>query len=113
MRMMWSTRSLVRVGSLPFLFLTSLVGEDKSTWTATAAWGTATAVLIVVTLTLDPLWAYWGAWTSGLMTAYSAIRATKKGMKRWQQTAQDDALLLEVRQARTEEVEKDADDVEH
>jgi hypothetical protein len=55
---------------------------DASSWAAPAAWAMVTTVLIVITLTLDPLWAYYGSWAAGFMTAFSAIRAEVSRMQR-------------------------------
>ena len=86
---------------------------DDSIWRATAVWAGITTVLIVVTLTLDPLWSYYGSWAAGFMTGICAVGAGFSKIRRYIRDTEDEALLLEVRQATTEEVEQHGDDVEH
>ena len=77
--------------------------RDDDFWTVPAVWGAVTFVLIVITFVFDPLWAYYGSWGAGFLTAFSAMRAwilkTKQGLLE----SEDEALLLEVRQAKDAE----------
>lgn len=81
-------------------------GSDDRTWIAPAAWAAVTIVLTVVVFTLDPLWAYYGAWAAGFMTAFSAIRREILKSERRRIDSEHEALLLEVKQARTAEGEE-------
>ena len=82
---------------------------DDTPWAVPAIWASVTAVLIVITLTLDPLWAYYASWATGFATAFSVIRVRILGMKQSLLEAEDEALLLEVRQAVSDEEEERLD----
>ena len=51
----------------------------------------------------DPLWAYYGSWGAGFLTAFSAMRAWILKTKQTLLESEDEALLLEVRQAKNAE----------
>jgi hypothetical protein len=66
------------------------------------SWGAATMVLILITLTLDPLWSYYCSWAAGFMTAATGIKAAIARDQERRLEAEDEALQLEVRKAKAE-----------
>ena len=75
--------------------------SSDGTWIAPAAWAALTLVLVIVTVTLDPLWSYYGSWFAGLMTALFVIRREKLTAARRRLDSEEEVLLLEIREAKT------------
>jgi hypothetical protein len=84
--------------------------DEEASLVAPAAWASVTLVLTVITLTLDPDWAYLGAWAAGFITFYAVIARAIRMDRHRRLASQDEALLLEVRKAMAEEEDEGTPD---